>query len=85
MPEEYFDSSTATEICQFLENGRADTMKEAINLYESVQHEKRLEDMQLEPMIATKEAAKAQREAANTLKEQSADIAAQTQYAKKSD
>ena len=53
IPEKYNTLETVTELLGYLEDGRADTKKEAFNLYESVQHEKRMEEMQKSIQNAT--------------------------------
>lgn len=51
--EKYNTVAALTEIIGYLEDGRADSKKEAINLYESVQHELRMEEMQKSIQDAT--------------------------------
>ena len=53
IPEKYNTLETVKELLGYLEDGRADTKKEAFNLYESVQHEKRMEEMQKSIQNAT--------------------------------
>ena len=44
LPPDYRDSSSINAIASYLQNGRADSLKEAINLLETEQHNERMEN-----------------------------------------
>lgn len=44
LPPDYRDSSCINAIASYLQNGRADSLKEAINLLETEQHNERMEN-----------------------------------------
>ena len=44
LPMDYRSSFCISEIATYVQNGRADTLKEAINLFETEQHNQRLEN-----------------------------------------
>lgn len=46
VPEQYFDSESVCFFLKMLNERRADTFKEAVNLYEEYLHRKDMEDMQ---------------------------------------
>ncbi len=69
IPPDYCDSESIDYIIKLIENRRAETLKEAFNMYEDYLHKKRLEDMQYNQMVATQESALAQKEMAKNSKE----------------
>lgn len=69
IPEDYFDSESLDWIIKSIENKRADSLKEALNMYEDYLHKNRLEEMQYNQMVATQQTAKAQMEASKSIKE----------------
>ena len=46
LPDEYSSSSTTLTLLRFLQSGRADSLKEAMNLYEEIEHRRRMEEGQ---------------------------------------
>jgi hypothetical protein len=69
IPPDYCDSESISYILKLIENGRADSIKEAFNMYEDFLHKKRLEDMQYNQMVAAQESTIAQKEIAKNSKE----------------
>ncbi|NMA67033.1 MAG: hypothetical protein GX957_12500 [Clostridiaceae bacterium] len=70
IPNDYFDSISAEYLVKVVENKRADSIKEALNLYEEYLYRSRMEEMQRQQVEASQEAAKAQQEIAKAAKEQ---------------
>lgn len=70
IPDDYFDSASAEYLVKAVENKRAESIKEAINLYEEYLYRSRMEEMQKQQLEASQEAAKAQKEIAKAAKEQ---------------
>lgn len=69
IPLDYCDSESIDYIIKSIENRRAESLKEAFNMYEDYLHKKRLEDMQYNQMVAAQESALAQKEMAKNSKE----------------
>lgn len=70
IPRDYFDIESVENITKMIENRRADTLKEAINMYEDHLHKTRIEEMQKQQVIATQEAADAQKQTAQATQQQ---------------
>lgn len=57
LPQNYFTYSTIQSIIQYLQSCRAETLKEALNLYEEEIHRQRMEDMQQQIVQSTAQTA----------------------------
>ena len=70
IPSDYFDTGSIDYLIKLVENRRADTLKEAINLYEDYLHKNCIEEIQRQQLVAAQESANAQKEASKALKQQ---------------
>lgn len=55
IPEDYFDSESVSFMIKMFNDRRADSVKEAINLYEDYLHKERMENMQNQQLQQTEE------------------------------
>ena len=51
--EAWFNPEDISGLTDLIKSGRADSLKEALNLYDDVQHRKRMESMQMDVKLAT--------------------------------
>lgn len=70
IPNDYFDSVSAEYLVKVVENKRANSISECINLYEEYLHRSRMEEMQRQQVALAEESVKAQKEIAKAAKEQ---------------
>lgn len=82
IPEEYFDSESVQYFIKMLKNGRADTYKEVINLYEEHVHRKKMENMQIHGLKLQGENLEETRQLAQNVKAQNEQLQKQTEYMK---
>jgi len=82
VPEEYFDSESVQFFIKMLNNGRADTYKEVINLYEEHLHRERVENMQMQSLELQGENLNETRQLAQNVKAQNEQMQKQTEYMK---
>lgn len=61
IPDEYWNVEAINVIASFLRSRRADSIKEAINLYEQELHNQRMEEMQFNQMMAAEKALQEQK------------------------
>ncbi len=66
LSEEYVDYSILSSFISYLQSGRADNLKEAINLYEEEQHRNRMENMQRATLDAAERTANSAESAAKS-------------------
>lgn len=69
IPDKYQSVHAANFIYEAVDNQRADTLKEALNLYEEDSHRTRMETMQKEQIETARESLKKQREVLDTQRE----------------
>ena len=55
--EKYLDLNVINQLLEYLNSGRADSLKEALNLYEEVAHRERMETMQASILTAAQQTA----------------------------
>ncbi len=72
LPKEYFKLDAINAVTSILQTRRANTLGEALNVYEDQLHRKKLEEMEMQKVQAAQEAAMAQQRAAYA-QEQSAE------------
>jgi len=70
IPENYFSQEDLSFLCQILENRRADSWKEAINLYEDYLYKLAVEERQEKQLDLSKQTARMQQESLNELRKQ---------------
>lgn len=64
LPKEYFNENAIDSLLSLLQSRRANSLAEAINTYEIQQHQKRIEEMEQQKVLAAQAAAQAQQRAA---------------------
>lgn len=82
VPQDYFDSESVDYLLMVVRNRRADSLKEAINLYESYLNQKRLEELQQQQLLAAQENNRLQQEQLEYAKQQLAASNQQAEYSR---
>lgn len=65
LPQQYLDVQVVEQLISLLQSRRASSLAEAINAYETLKHQQRIEQMQMQQVQAAQAAAQAQQQAAN--------------------
>ena len=82
IPDDYLNSEAVLYFIQALRNKRADSLKEAINLYESFLYQAKMESMQSQQIAYAQENIQLQNEQLQYAKKQVDEMKLQTEYAR---